>query len=341
MRCLSATIGLLLCMLVASVAGAVDYAEYERLRQRASLMSETLQSSPEESQPALREAMIGVYEELIAWLDDFAASPEYAALNETAQAAAMSDRFRWEYNVAAQLVLLERCDEASDRLSAILSTDFSDPELRPRLVSTYEEAVACAATTPGEPVQPESVSVRVESAPEGAGVVIDGFSVGFAPITIGLEPGPHSLTLQAAGFMPESRAFIAEGESMTVGPIALARVQDEEPEPVEVTRGPPEWHHYTLWGLGAGGIGTFVGLYVTARGRESTVEDPGAGLRISDPESEQDLIDKLDTIAFIAGGVGLASAIAGTILFVTRGGEPVDSNRQDVAITGRGVTIFF
>ncbi len=303
---------------------AVDYEEYRRLKDRATVLLQTVEDASPETVEGLRQASAEADLALLNWLDEFIQSDEFASLQDSQKAAVYSDRYRWEYNLSVQLIAMNRCEDASERVGSLLATAWTDEELRPLLTQTYQEAVQCAAA----PVEIEMTSVTVESGTNGAQITLDGVPMGAGPVTVDLAAGEHTVEVSAEGFVTQTVNFTASGESQRVGPIFLQ--PDVPADPPPSASNPPEWYEWTLWGVGVAGVGSFVGLYLTARDREDTMNSVGDGFEVIDPADEQDTIDTLDTMAFITGGVGIAAAITGTVLYFMS--EPDEQPRRGASL---------
>jgi hypothetical protein len=304
------TVVCLLLLFVAQRAWAVDYLEYQRLTARANSLLEATRTASEVALPGLREAAIEADLAVLAWLDAYLADPEFAALDPAQQAAVRSDGYRWEYNLSVQLIALERCEEAAERLRGLVSGALEDEALSASLIGSYSEALECQARIDAARL----CLVTLESATPGASVTVDGVPLGALPVQTELPQGPHSATFEAPGYVAEAVSFVADGNQTTVGPVTLRAVSAEVPPP-PAGQG-PEWYHWTAWGVGVAGVTTGVALFLTARDREDTVENPPPGTVITDLDAERDTIDALDRGAYVTGGIGLAAAIAGTILFL-------------------------
>ena len=311
---------------LASSAFAVDYEEYRRLLDRANLLLETIRDARDEAHPALREEAVESDQALLEWLDEFIASEEFPGLSEEQQAAVYSDRYRWEYNLSVQLITLERCGEARDRIAVLLGASVADEELRPLLSEAHEQAVECALIAE----EPEMTQVTVESLTSDAEVLIDNVIVGLAPATFEVDLGEHTVTVRAEGHETSNVFFVAEGEPVTIGPVNLVPLLVEV---VPIDAG-PEWYEWTLWGVGAVGVSTFFWAYLNARDRESVLESPPTGMALDDPDGERNTIDTLDTVAYISGGVGLACAITGTLLYLLVDDTPNPDDVQVGLISG-------
>jgi hypothetical protein len=311
-----AVIGLAL-LAVQPMAAAVDYEEYARLRDHAIELFEAVQA--EEVPDSLREEAVAAYLAVIDWLDAFFADPAFSDLPADQQAGAYSDRYRWEYNLASQLLALDRCEEAHDSIRRLLDSAISDPELRPHLTEAYEEAVACMA-------RPRTATLTIECEPADARVLVDGALVGLANAALEVELGAHTVTLQEDGYESAVLDITAEteGQAIQLGPVSLVPLLSASPREGKL----PTWYEWTLWGAGAAGLTTGVILYLDARNQEDVLDDPGPGMIVSDPDRERDEIDAQDRFAYVVGGVGLASAIAGTLLYVLRDGSEAGEDGQ-------------
>lgn len=321
---ITTVIALVSLFFAASTAYAVDYDEYRRLKDRATVLLQTVEDASAETVAGLRPAAAEADLALLDWLDEFLQSEEFASLVDDQKAAVYSDRYRWEYNLCVQLIAMNRCDEASTRVGSLLATAWTDEELRPLLTQTYQEAVQCAAA----PVEVEMTSVTVESGTSGAQISLDGVPMGTGPLTVDLRAGDHTVEVSAEGFVTQTVNFTAAGERQRVGPIFLQ--QDVPSEPPPSASNPPEWYEWTLWGVGVAGIGSFVGLYVTASGRQDTLDSVEPGFEVIDPAGEQDTIDSLNTMAFVTGGIGVAAAITGTVLYLMS--EPDEQPRRGASV---------
>ena len=305
-----------------STALAVDFNEYVALKERALELYEAV--GGENVTLEMRQEAVEADLALIAWLESFFATEEFGALPETQQADAYSDRYRWEYNLSRQLLILDRCEEARDRIRTLLDSAISDDELRPRLTTVYEEALACLTRS-------RTATLQVECTPEDANVLVDGAYVGAASTSFEVELGEHEVTIRAEGYTDANLTFIAdnEGDEITLGPVALVALPEEVSEPGK----PPLWHEWTLWGVGAAGIGAGIGTFVAASQRQSDLDDindPYSGRSVADPEGEQDQIDMLKLVAIISGGIGIAAAVTGTVLYFIR---DVEGNRGEEAVS--------
>ncbi|MFZ8964992.1 MAG: PEGA domain-containing protein [Steroidobacteraceae bacterium] len=71
---------------------------------------------------------------------------------------------------------------------------------------------------------PSFAPVRIESAPAGAQVIIDGQALGTTPLETELDAGRHELRLAYSGYRDFTSPFtVRGGEPLTVGPIELGR----------------------------------------------------------------------------------------------------------------------
>jgi hypothetical protein len=309
-----------ICFLVGSTARAqsTDLQEYVRLASAAQGLLDLIESASEAQLPGLREAAIAADLALVDWLDAFFLTPDFAALSTEDQAAAYSDRYRWEHNLSVQLLALGRCQEARDRIRSLLERNFNDPELRPVLRQAYEGAVLCIAQSP----ESQLSALHVEVDPVGADVVIDDVLAGPAPLDTQLTTGEHVVVIRAQGYEAQSHTVVAQGTALALGPIVL--------EPVPTVSRPvssgPQVEHWVLWGTGVAGIGSGLALYLAARDREDVVESPPDGYFVTDPDKEEDLISTFDAFAITAFGVGIAAAVAGTILYLTQDDDVGDSD---------------
>jgi hypothetical protein len=291
-------------------AAAQDFGEYTALVERANAAHRLLEDAPESRRDALRETALDADLAVIEWLDAFLGTASYQQLPEEQQQLVVRNRYRWEYNVAALLIPLDRCDEARDRVRALLDRPMNDPELRPRLTEAYDNAIQCATRV-------RTARLRVEANPAHAEVFVDGVLAGLAGAELEVPLGEREVLVRAEGFVSESRRVSAarEGELVTVGPLALMLEQSVEPDRR------PTWYEWTLWTAGAVGLGVGLYYFFEAADRQDTLDNPPAGFRVADEAREEGIVDDLRLVSFLAGGVGLACVLAGTISYATRDKE--------------------
>ncbi len=117
--------------------------------------------------------------------------------------------------------------------------------------------------------------LTLQATPAGAEILIDGVSVGRAPLTepIFVEPGVHNVVARIVGRPDAARALTLnagseERVSLTVGEAAV-------PPPIEPRSMVPV---VVLGGIAAFGLATGVGLYVAGNGKQSTSKSLHAGI---------------------------------------------------------------
>ena len=323
-RRILATLIAFVAVLCAGFVSAADIEGYLRLTEAAeaahAALDEASDAATDDDLIELREAALAADLDVIAWYDAYFASDEFEALDAETVTTAYHDRYRLEYNVAALLLAMDRCQEARDRIRALLDTNVTDEELRPRLVQKYDDANACLNRV-------RTATLRVESDPPDATLLIDGSVVGVATGAHHVEIGEHTVLVRATGYASAEAVFTAneEGQEIALDRFVLIPLEDDS--------GLPRWHEWTLWGVGAAGIGTGLAMFFSARDIEDTIENPPAGQVIVDPESEQDAADLRYTVAWVGFGVGAAAVIAGTLSYLLRGdGEEDDEEDTDTAL---------
>lgn len=351
---------ILLCLslLFPLAAAAQNFDEYTRLTNHADSILEAIHSADPDNVPPLRQAAVAADLAIMNWLDGFIASDDFSSLSPEQQSLARLDRYRWEFNLVMQMLAMEHCSEAHDRIQSLLAVDHGDLELVEALRAAEQRAVGCIALSQAE----QRGTLRVNTRPDGSEVSIDGVSSGTTPLDIELAPGPYVVTVEHDGY-EAGRAIVTVAddeisefdfdELVEVAPDNEQTVEvDENREPEEqeslILESPgaletgPTALDWTLWSIGVAGIATGAGLYATARDRESTVEAPPEGFHLADEANEQAIINNLDGFAIGVASVGLAAALVGTILYVTRdSGTPeeqtysmgVDLNRGGVGLT--------
>lgn len=141
------------------------------------------------------------------------------------------------------------------------------------------------------------------------------------------EPDDGTANVQEPDLVTDVQ-ISAESEDVMVGPIELVVAE----EPTDTT--PSDWDAWSLWGIGAAGVGTGLFLFLSAKELESDLDEPPpADMQLRDPQGERDRVDTFETAGIIVGSVGLAAAIAGTVLFLTR------RNTTASEATGSAITL--
>jgi hypothetical protein len=300
------------CAVCASSARATDFDELARLVREADEAHGALADAPPERLLELRELALERDYALAAWLDAFLPSDEVGSLTADQRNRLYRNRYRVEFNATRLLIDLDRCDEARTRARSLLDSTVDDPELRPRLAGVYEEAIVCAS-------RPRLATLRVDARPVDAELVLDGEPLGRASTTHRVPLGSHTLLVRADGYASQELAFEAATEGpVELGPVRLVRL---EGAPARSTG--PNALEWSLWGIGAAGVGTGLVLWLSGQKRQGQIDDleGNQDVVMVDPEWEQQRADDLRLWGFIAGGVGLAAAVTGTILYLTRRGS--------------------
>lgn len=288
-----------------STTYGTDYDEYIRLTDEAETTLDAYYSADSDEADAALDAAVDAALALIAWLDEFIASDDYAELSPEQQTAADSDCGVWEFNLSLLLIADQRCDEAHTRIERTLDTLVLGDDLTQQLQEADDEAIAC--------LDEQTVELWIDCTPTDATVFIDGSTSGTASVSYFVGPGTHVVGLSAEGYQDHQVTVTVErgdGE-LTIGPVELEVLGGES----------PTWYEWTLWGVGTAGIVGGIAAYLDARDNEDELENPPDGMEPADPQSEQDNIDQLDTIAIVAGGLGLACVVTGTVLFLTQGDD--------------------
>ena len=247
---------------------------------------------------------------LLEWLDATMQSAAFGDLDEAEQISMIGARSRVEFNLARTLIAADRCPEARVRLRSLLDGAFVDEELRSRLIATYDEAVECEGRV-------RTALLTVDATPERAEVIVAGEFIGLADVAHSIPLGQHVVTIAADGYQPQDFALNAqvEGEDLSIGPVTLTAIEID-------TGKSPNAGEWVLWGGGAVGIGTSVALFVAAADKESTNETyVRGGGTIGNADVQQEEIDRWRLGGYVAGGVGIAAVILGTVLYVTRDSE--------------------
>jgi len=311
----------LVLVLILSLAGIspiyaqeVDFARYQELIDASQHAMEALAEAGAEAPDEMREATIVANRDVTTWLQAFFASEAHASLTPEQREAALRDMYRAEYNIAQQLIALDRCEEARDQVRALLDGNIEDQELRPRLTQSYEDALSCIS-------RERTARLRVSCVPSDARIHIDGVYVGLADVEHAVGLGEHRLELTADGYASSELVFDAasEGQLVEVGPVELLLVV----EPVSKS---PNWYEWSLWTLGLGGTGVGVAYWFMADARENQIANPPDGHIIIDLEAEQQIADDLRLVSIVSGSVGLAAVLVGTLSYALRDGAPPQSD---------------
>lgn len=173
-----------------------------------------------------------------------------------------------------------------------------------------------------------SVRVVVQGAPAaGARATLDGKSLDLASgLAVRVDPGPHAVRVEAAGFAPVTRKVtLPERGGVVEVAIALEPPPPAAPPPAPTPAAEPAapsfWRTRTpAWiALGVGGAGLAVGAVTggLSLGKVSSLKErcPGGACAPSD-QGDLDAAGALgttSTVAFVVGGVAVA---AGVVLLV-------------------------
>lgn len=307
----------------ASETIAADFQEYLRLSAEGTRLLDLLREYQGDVPESLRLEAIEADRAIIDWLDLFFEDPAFAELPEDQQAAAHSDQNSWVQNLAVQFVALGQCQDASDLLLDLATAPHVDDALAELIAGLNAEAEECIANQNEVATVIPPVRVSIESDPAGAQVLIDDEPVGTTPYSGELEPGDYQVSLQSDGYETHDLVLSAEEDPLSIGPITLS--QRFVPELPGRSIGAREW---ALWGVGAAGVATGVFTFASARELEGDIDDsppPGMELTDSGESDTRDTVDTLDMVSYVAGGIGLAAAITGTVLYFLQDDEPTVS----------------
>lgn len=293
-----------------------DFEAYAALVESAEEAHRALEGESGDSLRVRQEYAVLTDLEAIQWLDDFLNSETFGGLPQEARQLVFRDRYRLEFNASTLLVELDRCEEARGRVRSLLDSGTDDPDLRPHLMATYDQAVACAS-------QVRQATLVVSAEPANAELIIDGQFVGLADTEHNVDLGHHTVLVRHTDFLSEEVRFTANahGERIEIGPIVLAN-EPTPPPPVETGL---VWYEWTLISVGVAALGTGVGYLVWSGGRQSDLdllEDQGA--TILDPEREEDVISDLRLIGIIGVSTGVAAVSAGLLAYLLRGDDATD-----------------
>lgn len=204
---------------------------------------------------------------------------------------------------------------------------------------------------------PTTGRLEIVVQPAGARVLIDGAIVALPEDgVLGLPAGPHTVRLEADGFVPqEERVVVPAGELASrwyelepVGAVAEP-AEPERPywEQPEEAEGPG---HTTQWWLGLSGMVVGSAAIVTGgvlHGLAASKADEASGVpnlpdRRAEFESARDEARSMETAAWALYGSGAAILATGVVLFVLDEGPATEGEGTTVTPTafqgGAGVT---
>jgi hypothetical protein len=262
----------------------------------------------------------------------------------TAEGSAMTDKARQLYEEGLSAYKKERWAESRAALLAAWSLNkhwqiaglLADCEVQ---IGRYRDAAEHAAyylkNSPADrhdratkllsDAKAKIATLTLQVAPAGAEILIDGVSVGRAPLAdaLFLDSGAHNVVARIVGRPDAERAVTmkagsAESISLTVGN-AL------EPSPIEPNEPQKVTPLIVLGGIAAAGLATGAGLFVAGNGKLSTAEDlhkgvvdahgscvPGA----SNFDARCAEIDKVSTSADTLHRVGFGVMVGGGVAAV-------------------------
>jgi len=325
---------LLVAFLPASVGAqsAPDFEAYAAMVERAEEAHRALEGQTGDSLRVRQEYAVLNDFEAIQWLDEFLGSQAFGSLPQESRELVFRDRYRLEFNASTLLVELDRCEEARERVRSLLDSGTNDPDLRPHLMATYDQAVACAT-------QVRLATLVVNAEPSDAELIIDGQFVGLADTEHEVELGQHTLLVRQTGFLSEEVRFAANsaGERVEIGPITL--VSEPTPPPAETGLA---WYEWTLVSTGVAALGTGIGYLIWSGSRQSDLdllEEQGA--TIVDPEREESVISDLRLVGIIGVSTGVAAISAGLISYLMRGDDVSDDVVFEISPTRIQLSVAF
>jgi len=229
------------------------------------------------------------------------------------------------------LLNLANCEEHQGRFVSALAHWTDGIALLPandeRVVAARQRVEALSRRIPRITI------VLASSAPDGATVTLDGAPVSRAALGVPqpMDLGEHVVVAAAPGHTDaRSTLILGEGErreiTVTPGMPAVAPPPVLTPPPIVAPPPPPSSDGARTAGFVIGGVG-LVGVVVGAItggmtiGKKSTVDkecdaNRCTGLTARDAATAGKTLSTVSTVAFIAGGVGLA---AGVVLVLTSG----------------------
>jgi len=165
------------------------------------------------------------------------------------------------------------------------------------------------------------LELELTSVPTGADVELDGAARGQTPLALTLLPGAHQLRLEAEGFEPETRAL----EVTEAGPrslsIELQPLTEPAPAPAQVAATAPRpgaGLRTAGWiALGAGAVGTGVGVAHTVLANDAVNEERALRVPGTDPALVQEARNQArdrTALAYVGYGIGAAGVATGVVL---------------------------
>jgi hypothetical protein len=236
-----------------------------------------------------------------------------------------------ELYVARCLRELGRLPEAYEAMSQALRDATAKAETEPKYAGTRNAAAADLAVL--EP-RVGKLIVAVVSPPPGLEVTIDGAPL--PPDKLGVPVataiGAVVVRLAAPGSAPVERRVQTRGGA----PVTLTVALDAAAPAVVAPAAPPvpgeaaapareggggRIAGFVVLGLGAAGMATFAGAGVTANSRFNSISAACGGARCTDPGFSDQIASgrRLDLLANVGLGVGIAGLAAGTLLVVLGG----------------------
>ncbi|MFT6399845.1 MAG: hypothetical protein ACJAYU_004615 [Bradymonadia bacterium] len=302
--------------LLLTLPGAVLAQDFDRYAALTEAAGQAFAVLADDSAEEERSDAIDSSEQVVDWLRAFENSSSFADLPSDQQESVLTDRHRWEYDIARQSLELGQCVDARDRIGALLEDGVRDPELLPRVSATFAEATTCAMAS-------RYGTVTIEATPADTQVVIDGIAFGTSALSHRVEIGSHELTLNAVGYLSlTSRFELSEpDEELLLGPYRLAPEPVISPLPDSVVEPLPErpmLPSNILLGssvaLGVSGLG----LLVAGQRHQRLASNPDDGQELVDPAREQRVVRN-----FRMGGVtclvaAAASATTGILIRSSR-----------------------
>lgn len=185
----------------------------------------------------------------------------------------------------------------------------------------------------------EGAAFLIDTNPAGASVTMDGEAVdSTTPVRLDVEPGPHTITLSLAEYVPLTRDVVVEaGETISLVYQLEARESTSPPKGPGVAP-------WLLTGAGVAGLGTAAGLFVGAVSAGNRVEgwdaeredayDQGQPIppRPADYDKMRTRSVVWENAAYVVGGAGLLMVAGGVTWLVL---APRPDSGAEVAVRFR------
>ena len=198
---------------------------------------------------------------------------------------ALPDRPRLLWNMGRCKEELGKTEEALLLFEQYLNVEAAD---RAGIKEALQKVAALRAK-----LRPDLATVRIEAAPGGAALTLDGEPVGTAPLTLEVPPGEHTVEARAEGYRPASVSVKAEVGVASSVSLALSPLPKPDPKPAQAVAPPPPPPEPSV---------RLRPFLAGAAAVLATALSVGAFLDATDKDDEADLLDARGAVGMIAAG---------------------------------------